>query len=110
MKGKMAVLGDGDSVLAFSSVGIEAFPVCDDEQAKNTLKLLAKNYSIIFITEDVAKNVSEVIDRYNSTPYPIILPIPSGKDSNGYGMQRIKQAMYKALGVDLLFNNQKDEQ
>ena len=109
MKGKMAIIGDGDSVLAFSAVGIDAYPVTDSEQAGELIKKLAKSYAIIFITDVIAKQVDEIIKKYIASPYPIILSVPSKSGSNGYGMEKIKQAMEKALGVDILFNNNKDE-
>lgn len=34
----------------------------------------------------------------------MILAIPSGKGSTGYGDELLKRAMERALGVDILFN------
>lgn len=110
MKGKMAIIGDGDSVLAFSAVGVDAFPVSDSEQAKNILKRLAKEYRIIFITDVIAKAIDDVVKKYLTSPYPIILSVPSKDGSNGYGMDSLKHAMEKALGVDILFNNEDEEE
>lgn len=109
MKGKMAIIGDGDGVLAFSAVGIDAYPVNNYEEAGELVKTLAKSYAIIFVTDVIAKEIDEIINRYVTSTYPIIIPLPSKEGSNGYGMDRIKQAMEKALGVDILFNNDKDE-
>ena len=106
MNGKMAIIGDGDSVLAFSAVGIEAYPVSSGEEASETLKKLAKKYGIIFITDTIAKEIDETVKRYQTSAYPIVLSVPSKSGSNGYGMDNIKKAMEKALGVDILFNEQ----
>lgn len=108
MKGKMAIIGDGDSVLAFKAGGVDAYPVSHVEQARDVLKKLAKEYQIIFITDVIADKIDDVIKKYLTDAYPIILSVPSGSGSNGYGMQGIKKAMEKALGVDILFN--KDEE
>jgi V/A-type H+-transporting ATPase subunit F len=105
MKGKMAIIGDGDGVIAFTAGGIDAYPVTSPEKAGETLKKLAKEYSIIFITDVLAEKIDEIISRYVSVPYPIIIPVPSKSGSNGYGMQTLKTAMDKALGVDILFGN-----
>lgn len=104
MKGKMAIIGDGDSVLAFTACGVKAFSVDSVENAENLIKKLAKEYQIIFITDVIAKQIDEVIKRYTSATFPIILPLPSKDGSNGYGMEGVKRAMEKALGVDILFN------
>ncbi len=105
MKGKMAIIGDGDSVMAFTAGGIDAYAVNSPEKAGETLKKLAKSYQIIFITDVLAKEIDEIISRYVSTPYPIVIPVPSKEGSNGYGMERLKSAMDKALGVDILFGD-----
>lgn len=104
MNGKMAIIGDGDGVIVFSSVGIAPFPVKGAEEATSLLKKLAKEYKIIFVTDDVAAEIDETIKKYVSSSYPIILSVPSGKGSNGYGTAVLKNAMEKALGVDILFN------
>ncbi|MBE7090220.1 MAG: V-type ATP synthase subunit F [Clostridiales bacterium] len=104
MKDKMAILGGGDGVLAFTAVGVDAYPVTDVEKAEELLKRLAKDYRVIFVTEELAIKLDEVISRYLAVPYPIILSVPGKDGSNGYGMEGIKKAMEKALGVDILFN------
>ena len=106
MKGKMAIIGDGDSVLAFKAGGVDAFSADDAEKTENLIKKLAKEYQIIFITDVLAKQASEVIKRYDASTFPIILSIPSKDGSNGFGMDGIKKAMEKALGVDILFNTE----
>ncbi len=103
----MAIVGNGDSVLAFRAVGVDAFSVTDIKKAEELIKTLAKEYKIIFITEDIAEKLDEVIKRYLAEPYPIILPIPYKKDGNGYGMEGIKRAMDKALGVDIFIDEKK---
>ena len=102
MKGKMAIIGDGDSVLAFSAVGIDAYPVKSEEGADKTIKELASKYKIIFVTEKVAKQNEKRIAEYANVPYPIILPVPSGaKGGEQFGMQGIYNAMEKALGINI---------
>lgn len=107
MKGKMAIIGDGDSVLAFVAGGVDAYSATNAEEAEKIIKKLAKSYQIIFITDVLASKIDEVIKRYTTSTYPIILPIPSKDGSNGYGVENIKRAMDRALGVDILFNNEK---
>lgn len=106
----MAIIGDGDSVLAFASGGVKAFPVSNVEKAQETLKQLAKEYQIVFITDDLAKQMDGLISKYLTKAYPIILSVPSKSGSNGYGAEGLKKAMEKALGVDILFTDKKDEE
>lgn len=103
MLGKMAVIGDGDSVLAFKAGGIDAYGSENADMARSILKQIAKNYQIIFITDTLAKEIDDTIKNYVDSPYPIILPVPSKAGSNGYGMEGLKKEMERSLGVDILF-------
>lgn len=107
MKGKMAIIGDGDSVLAFKAVGIDAFSEQNTEKAKSLLIKLAKSYHIIFVTDTLAKEIDDTVSKYVNSAYPIIIPVPSKTGSNGYGEEMLKRQMERALGVDILFNDNK---
>ena len=99
---KIAVIGDKESVLAFKAVGADVFPVTDDENATETLKKAARSYPIIFITEDVAERIQEIVARYKTRAYPAVIPIPGAKGSTGYGMRGISENVEKAIGTDIL--------
>lgn len=103
---KIAVLGDKDSILAFKAIGIEVFPVNEEDEARETLKKLARKYSVIFITEDIAIKINDVVERYKSRPYPAVIPIPSSSGTNGYGMEQIHKNVEKAIGADILFGKE----
>ncbi|MGN1373396.1 MAG: V-type ATP synthase subunit F, partial [Candidatus Coproplasma sp.] len=66
---------------------------------------IAKDYKIIFLTEELARPLGEFLKRFDEEPYPVILSIPSQKGSTGYGEEALKNAMERALGVDILFND-----
>ena len=106
MQGKTAIIGCGESVIAFKAGGVEAFPVADSAEARETLRKLAKTYKVIFITDDVASELDDLITRMNEKPYPVIVPIPSDKGENGYARRRMTEQMERALGVDILFNRE----
>ncbi len=102
---KIAVIGDKDSILAFKAVGADVFPVRNYFDAAETLKKLARTYAVIFITEEIAENVSEIIARYKTRPYPAVIPIPGAQGSNGFGMNGISRNVEKAIGTDILNGN-----
>lgn len=99
---KIAVIGDKDSILAFKAIGAEVFPVKNYFDAAETLKRLARDYAVIFITEDIALNINEIIERYKTHPYPAVIPIPSAIGSTGYGLKNITKNLEKAIGMDIL--------
>ena len=105
MKGKIAVIGDGDSVLAFRVVGVDTYSVESVEDAFEKLTNIAKDYQIIFITDIFAEKLEEQIKELSLGAYPVIISIPSKNGSNGYGMKNLKTEAEKALGVDILFND-----
>ena len=74
--GKIAVVGDKDSVLAFKAIGLEVHAVESADEAATVLKKLARDCAVIFITEQIAEKVSDVIQRYKARPYPAVIPIP----------------------------------
>lgn len=99
---KIAVIGDKDSILAFKAVGADVFPIKNYFDAADTLKKLARNYAVIFITEEIAENISDVIARYKTRPYPAVIPIPGAQGSTGFGMRGISEDVEKAIGTDIL--------
>lgn len=105
MTGKIAIVGDGDSITVFKAAGVSTFASENDVKAKEILRRIAKEFKIIFITEELARPLSAFLKRFDEEPYPVVLSIPSGGGSTGYGTELLKSAMERALGVDILFNN-----
>lgn len=100
---KIGVVGDKDSVLAFKAIGIDVYPVIEEEEARKTVDKMALNkYAVIFVTEQVAKGIEETIERYNRETLPAIILIPSNQGSLNIGIQRIRDNVEKAIGVNIL--------
>lgn len=102
MEGKMAIVGDGDSIMVFQAAGVSVFAAEDEKKAREILRKIAKDYRIIFVTEELARALGEFLKRFDEEPYPVILSIPSRNGSTGYGEELLKNAMERALGVDIL--------
>jgi len=101
---RMGVIGDKDSILGFKALGLSVFPVTQPEQAARLIHRLAKeNYAVLFVTEALAQDIKETIERYSAQPFPIITLIPNNAGSMGLGMKEIKASVEKAVGVDILF-------
>jgi len=103
---KIGVIGDKQSVLGFKAVGLNVFDCASNEDAKNTLRQIAKeDYAIIYITESFYDGIKDAINEYNGMRLPAIIPIPGMNGSLGIGINNIKKAVEKAVGADILFNN-----
>ena len=103
MLGKTAIVGNGDGIMVFKAAGVDTYPAEDEKKAKDVLRKIAKEYQIIFLTEDLARPLTEFLKRFDEEAYPVVVSIPSG-ESDGYGMEVLKSAMECALGVDILFH------
>lgn len=105
MTGKMAIVGDGDSIMLFKAAGVATFPAENEKKAREVLRRVATEYRIIFITEELARLLGDFLKRFDEAPYPVVLPIPSARGSTGYGAEVLKNAMERALGVDIISKN-----
>ncbi|MCR1933621.1 V-type ATP synthase subunit F [Clostridium tepidum] len=100
---KIGVVGDKDSILAFKALGIDVYPVTEPDEARITInKMAAEKYAIIFVTEQIAKDLEETIERYNRELIPAVILIPSNQGSLNIGMKRINDNVEKAVGVNIL--------
>ncbi|MBE7078435.1 MAG: V-type ATP synthase subunit F [Clostridiales bacterium] len=104
MLGKMAIVGGDEGILVFKAAGVATYPAENEKKAREILRKIAKEYQIIFLTEDLARPLTEFLKRFDEEAYPVVVSIPSG-NSDGYGMEVLKNAMERALGVDILFHN-----
>lgn len=100
---KVAIVGDKDSILAFKAIGIEVFEVKDSTEARKTVdKLAASEYGVIYITEQIASEIEETINRYIKSMTPTIVLIPSSQGSLGIGKKKISENVQKAIGMNIL--------
>lgn len=103
---KIGVIGDKQSVQGFRAVGLDVFDCSDVEEAKHTLHRIAKDdYAIIYITESICQGIIEDINEYKGARIPAIIPIPGLDGTFGIGVQNIKKAVERAVGADILFDN-----
>ena len=100
---KIAVVGDRDSVLGFKALGLEVFPAQAGEEAKPILRQLAKeDYGIVYLTEQVALQLPEELQRYQDALTPAIILIPGKEGPLGLGMAQVKRCVERAVGADIL--------
>ena len=100
---RIAVLGDKDSVLGFKALGLSTYPVESADDARTTLHRIAKeNFAVIYVTETLAVELEQDINRYKDDLTPAIILIPGKEGSLGIGMSNIKKAVERAVGADIL--------
>ena len=115
MKHRIAMVGSKEAVGGFALLGADIVPVESSEQAVEELYNLKRNmtkdehgiekntYAIVFITEDLSSGLSPDDEKKLARgALPAIIPIPSHKGSTGYGLQRLRRIVERAVGSDIL--------
>ena len=95
------VIGDDDTVLGFSVVGVTGVSVRTAQEALDAWsKALSDNsYGIIIITEDAADLIRSTVDRYLfSETFPLVVEIP-GSDKRGG--KDLRALVNDAIGVSI---------
>ena len=102
---KIGIIGDRDSVLGFMALGFTVFDVEGADEARASLREAAKSgeYAVIFVTEKIAMQIEDEIDKYKDMPMPAIVSVPGRDGTTGYGMENIRTAALRAVGADILF-------
>ena len=100
---QIAVIGDWESVMGFRALGLDTYPVTSVEEAREKVKELAKTYcAVIYLTEQLAKDMEDVLSHYKDELRPAIILIPGREGSLGIGKDNIQRAIERAVGADIL--------
>lgn len=68
---KIGVIGDKDSVMGFLALGLTVFETSGAEQTAELIRrAAAEGYAAIYITEQAAQDVMDVIDEYKDSELP----------------------------------------
>ena len=98
------MIGDSSTVRGFSAGGVDPYPAVDSTQALRFLQKLVDRHehAIIFITEVLAESILNNITRMKSGPIPAVIIVPDQSKSKGIGYKKIRLAVERAIGIDLL--------
>jgi len=101
---RIAFVGEKATVVAFEGLGVSAFPVESPEEAREILTRLIrkKEHAVIFVTEDIGQEVSDVIAESSREYAPSVVLVPSSAGSKKIGLRKLSQILKRALGADIL--------
>ncbi len=103
----LGVVGERDVVLAFRALGMRVLCSETPDQTRIAVHtLVTEGVPIIFMTENAAQGAPETLKRYASDPAVSIIPIPGSRGTNGFGMRRVRDNVEKAIGADILLNEE----
>lgn len=103
---KIGVMGDHDSIYGFAALGFDIFPVEGDEARRKLREMAESGYAVIYITEKLAKELQDQIDKYRDELSPAIIQIPGVSGNTGEGIRDIHLSVEKAVGSDILFGKE----
>ncbi|MDY5742178.1 MAG: V-type ATP synthase subunit F, partial [Lachnospiraceae bacterium] len=79
-------------------------PVEDAKEAFVQIeRMMNDEVGIIFLTEELHRELAGALAEYEERYLPAILPIPGAMGDTGYGTNRIRKAVERAIGTDMLF-------
>ena len=101
---RIAVIGDWESVMGFRALGLDTYPVTSVEEARERVRELARSgdCAVIYLTEQLAKDMGDVIARYKDELKPAIILIPGREGSLGIGKETLQSSIERAVGADIL--------
>ncbi len=105
MEKEFLVIGDINSILVFKLVGFDCAGVTSQGQARSVLNKAITEYKNIYITDEYAKGLEDIISDTMLFVYPVVTVIPSSTKEDDYMLNQIKLNAQKTLGVNLLFND-----
>jgi V/A-type H+/Na+-transporting ATPase subunit F len=99
---KAGVIGDTDSVIGFKALGFVVMEAATAAAAGDFLRQTVEDgFAVVFITETCFAWQEDYIRGLAARKYPAIIPIPAADGSRGLGMRRVREAVRKAVGMDI---------
>jgi V/A-type H+-transporting ATPase subunit F len=98
---KIAVVGDRESVLGFRALGLEVCTPEGPDEIRKAIDRLAADCAVIYLSERMAQQVPETVNRYKQALTPAIIPIPDSQGSLGLGEAAVFERVEKAVGSNI---------
>lgn len=114
MKYEIAIVGPREQILGFSAVGVRAVFANTFEEAREHLFALKKAVEkgeefigVLLVLEDFLAELStEEYEKLSAGALPAIIPLPGISGGMGFGNEKIRRIVEKAVGSDI-FGNEK---
>lgn len=98
----IAVVGYREAVLPFLAVGADVFITDSADKARDAIIDCAeRGYPVIFVPDDLLKELADVYQKYLAAASTSITSIPGKDSSSMFTRDRINSLIKKAIGIDL---------
>jgi len=99
---KVAIVGDAVSVAGFRPLGFATFAVERPVEArKHWAELKGGQFAVVFVTEPVYDEISDLIAETADAPVPAVTVIPGAGTAGGVGGAKLERAIERALGTKM---------
>jgi len=100
---KVAIVGDKTSVLGFKALGLDAYPLVRAEDGLDIWdQIREQDYGVIFVTEPVYEVMEDLFKEVAEQVSPAVVVIPATTGGTGFGMEKIRKIIERAVGADIL--------
>ena len=104
---KIGVVGSRGEVLCFMAAGFSVYEAENAERAAVMLRHAADDgCAVIFITDEYASELSELIEKYASAASPAVSILP--RSGSNAGEKMLSKAVTRAVGSDIIFHGKHD--
>lgn len=106
MSNEIAVIGEDRIISIFKAFGFLAIPLKRHDRAKlkdEIEKLVKEGFKIIFVQEDLLSGFDITkYPFYNQTPYPVIVGLPTHRETQDLAATILKATSIKAAGTEYI--------
>jgi V/A-type H+-transporting ATPase subunit F len=100
---KIAIVGKKDVYLGFKALGLTVCDARTPQAAERAiLDLQEQGFSIIFVSETLARELGPLLDRFSRQSTPAVVMIPDNTGSLGVARERTRRLVERAVGIDVL--------
>lgn len=100
---KIAIVGKKDVYLGFKALGVTVRDARTPQAASQAvLDLASQGFSIIFVSESLAREMGALVERFSKQSTPAVVMIPDNTGSLGIARERIRKLVERAVGIDIL--------
>lgn len=101
MKDKIAVIGDEKIFYIFKALGMDFYSPKKEQFPEVLSEIIKKDYAILFIDEELAKDFLSEIKALREKFLPAISYLSRPKEELGISKQEIKELIKKAIGAEI---------
>lgn len=102
MYNNIAVIADTDFLSGFKALGCSLYPVDDKTKLRDIFNEAAEsNFLFIFILENFASKIMDLIEQYSQVSHPIIIPLPDFRKDLSLTEDLLSRLTKRATGTDI---------